>query len=65
MLEHLGEDAAARQLMAAIERMTADPSLHTRDLGGSATTAQVTDAVCALLASEAAGGTAATDAKAA
>jgi tartrate dehydrogenase/decarboxylase/D-malate dehydrogenase len=36
--------------MAAIERVTADPSLHTGDLGGTATTAQVTDAVCAILA---------------
>jgi tartrate dehydrogenase/decarboxylase/D-malate dehydrogenase len=53
MLDHLGEHAAARQLMAAIERVTADPSLHTGDLGGDATTVQVTDAVCALLASQA------------
>jgi tartrate dehydrogenase/decarboxylase/D-malate dehydrogenase len=50
MLDHLGEHDAARQLMAAIERITADPSLHTGDLGGTATTVQVTDAVCALLA---------------
>ncbi len=50
MLEHLGEAAAARRLMQAIEEVTADPSLHTRDLGGNATTAQVTQAVCALLA---------------
>ena len=46
MLEHLGEGAAARRLMQAIEQVTADPALHTRDLGGSATTAQVTHAVC-------------------
>ncbi len=52
MLEHLGETAAARQLMNAIERITADPALHTRDLGGTATTVQVTDAVCAILAAE-------------
>ncbi|HUZ75239.1 MAG TPA: tartrate dehydrogenase [Stellaceae bacterium] len=45
MLEHLGEAAAARQLMAAIERVTADPAFHTPDLGGKATTAQVTAAV--------------------
>ena len=30
--------------------MTANPALHTRDLGGSATTAQVTAAVCQRLA---------------
>lgn len=47
MLEHLGENAAARRLMAAIEAVTANPALHTRDLGGSATTIQVTAAVCA------------------
>jgi len=46
LLEHLGETAAAARLMSAVEAVTADPRLHTRDLGGSATTAQVTDAVC-------------------
>ena len=50
MLEHLGEPAAAARLMAAIEAVTADPALHTGDLGGKATTVQVTDAVCELLA---------------
>jgi tartrate dehydrogenase/decarboxylase/D-malate dehydrogenase len=47
LLEHLGEQATAQALMAAIERVTANPTLHTRDLGGMATTAQVTQAVCA------------------
>jgi tartrate dehydrogenase/decarboxylase/D-malate dehydrogenase len=47
MLEHLGEAQAAGQLMRAVEHVTATPSLHTRDLGGAATTAQVTDAICA------------------
>jgi tartrate dehydrogenase/decarboxylase/D-malate dehydrogenase len=46
MLEHLGENAAAQQLMQAIEQVTADASLHTRDLGGTATTVQVTEAIC-------------------
>ena len=46
LLEHLGEHAAAGQLMQAIEAVTANASLHTRDLGGQATTAQVTKAVC-------------------
>ena len=46
LLEHLGEQAAADRLMAAIEAVTANPRLHTRDLGGLATTAQVTAAVC-------------------
>jgi len=53
LLEHLGEHAAAVRVMQAIEAVTADPSLHTRDLGGTATTAQVTSAVCARLAATA------------
>jgi tartrate dehydrogenase/decarboxylase/D-malate dehydrogenase len=46
MLEFLGEKAAADSLMRAIEGVTADPALHCPDLGGSATTAQVTEALC-------------------
>ena len=46
MFEHLGEVGAAARLMRAIERVTAEPSLHTPDLGGRATTAQVTRALC-------------------
>jgi tartrate dehydrogenase/decarboxylase/D-malate dehydrogenase len=45
MVEHLGQKPAADRLMRAIEKVTADPALHTPDLGGSATTVQVTDAV--------------------
>lgn len=52
MLEHLGEPAAAQRLMRAIERVTADPSLHTPDLGGTARTEQVTRAVCDALAGD-------------
>jgi tartrate dehydrogenase/decarboxylase/D-malate dehydrogenase len=49
LLEHLGELDAAKQLMRAIEQVTANPALHTGDLGGKATTAQVTQAVCELV----------------
>ncbi len=49
LLEHLGEHAAAAQVMAAIEAVTANPALHTGDLGGKATTVQVTKAVCDFL----------------
>src|ERR1700758_2947210 len=42
MLEHLGEGAAAARLLRAVERVTATPELHTPDLGGKATTRQVT-----------------------
>jgi isocitrate/isopropylmalate dehydrogenase len=37
--------------MKAVERATANKSLHTPDLGGKATTKQVTDAVCETLRS--------------
>lgn len=53
LLEHLGELDAARQLMHVIEQVTAQPALHTRDLGGNATTEQVTQAVCQRLAAAA------------
>jgi tartrate dehydrogenase/decarboxylase / D-malate dehydrogenase len=49
MLGHLGEKAAADRLMRAIERVTADPGLHTPDLGGDATTRKVTDAAIAAI----------------
>jgi tartrate dehydrogenase/decarboxylase/D-malate dehydrogenase len=52
MLEHLGEGAAAARLMRAVERVTADKRLHTPDLGGKATTAEVTAAVVAALAGD-------------
>jgi tartrate dehydrogenase/decarboxylase/D-malate dehydrogenase len=51
LLEHLGEHAAAEKVMAAIEYVTANAALHTRDLGGKANTAQVTDAVCSRIKS--------------
>jgi len=49
MLEHLGEAPASARLMRAVERVTADTALHTPDLGGTATTRQVTAAVCEAL----------------
>ena len=52
MLDHLGEPAAAARLMRAIERVTADRAFHTPDLGGSATTRKVTDAVIAAIAGD-------------
>jgi tartrate dehydrogenase/decarboxylase/D-malate dehydrogenase len=50
LLEHLGETQAAAMLMKVIESVTADAKLHTGDLGGNATTAQVTTATCARIA---------------
>jgi tartrate dehydrogenase/decarboxylase/D-malate dehydrogenase len=52
MLDHLGEPAAGARLMRAVERVTADTRLHTPDLGGKATTRQVTDAVIAAIAGD-------------
>ncbi len=46
MLQHLGESEAASRLMEAIEQVTEAGNV-TPDLGGSATTRQVTDSVCA------------------
>ena len=45
MLEHLGETALAKRLMTAIEEVVAS-GRHAPDLGGSATTREITDAVC-------------------
>jgi tartrate dehydrogenase/decarboxylase/D-malate dehydrogenase len=49
LLEHLGETAAGDRLMKAIERVTADKRFHTPDLGGTARTSDVTQAVIAAL----------------
>jgi tartrate dehydrogenase/decarboxylase/D-malate dehydrogenase len=45
MLEHLGETTLAKRLMTAIEEVVAS-GLHAPDLSGSATTREITDAVC-------------------
>src|SRR5690606_10005571 len=52
MLEHLGQPVAASRLMRAIEFATADKALHTPDLGGRATTKDVTRAVCDAIAGD-------------
>jgi tartrate dehydrogenase/decarboxylase/D-malate dehydrogenase len=49
MLEHLGEADATARLLEAIERVTSAGDVLTPDLGGTATTEQVTDAVCDVL----------------
>jgi tartrate dehydrogenase/decarboxylase/D-malate dehydrogenase len=45
MLEHLGEAKAAARLMQAVETVTSE-GVMTPDIGGSATTRQVTEKVC-------------------
>ncbi len=46
MLDHLGEGGAAARLVAAVERVTAEHTTLTPDLGGAATTDAVATAVC-------------------
>jgi tartrate dehydrogenase/decarboxylase/D-malate dehydrogenase len=45
MLDFLNQPAAAAAIDAACRAVVADPKNHTRDLGGTATTTQVTEAV--------------------
>jgi len=49
MLEHLGEVTAAQTLINAIEKFTLDGSCLPQDLGGVATTEQVTDSVLEMI----------------
>jgi tartrate dehydrogenase/decarboxylase / D-malate dehydrogenase len=48
MLDDLGLDDSAARVRAAVERVCADGVL-TRDVGGTATTAEVADAILATL----------------
>jgi len=45
MLRHLKEDAAAAAIEKAVEAALADPKNHTPDIGGSATTGQLTQVI--------------------
>jgi tartrate dehydrogenase/decarboxylase/D-malate dehydrogenase len=49
MLEHVGEPDAAATLMSAIEAYTASDANKPRDLGGTATTAEVTEAIFGII----------------
>jgi len=49
MLDHLGEPVAAQALLTAIEQVTAAGEPRPRDLGGTATTREMTDAVLTAL----------------
>jgi tartrate dehydrogenase/decarboxylase/D-malate dehydrogenase len=50
MIEHLGENDAAKTIVSAVEKVLAEQKLRTRDLGGGADTATCGKAVAALLA---------------
>jgi len=50
MLRHIGEGAIADRIAAALGRVLADDQVRTRDLGGTASTAEFTHAICRRLA---------------
>jgi tartrate dehydrogenase/decarboxylase / D-malate dehydrogenase len=52
MLEHLGRDHAALRIMRAVEETLADADTRTRDLGGTAATQDVVDALLVALRGE-------------
>ncbi len=45
MLDHLGYPEASAAIVTAIERVLAEPSLRTRDLGGKANTQECAAAI--------------------
>ncbi|MDB5304178.1 MAG: 3-isopropylmalate dehydrogenase [Phycisphaerales bacterium] len=50
LLDFLGQHEAAKSINRACQAVVADPKNHTRDLGGTASTSQVGDAVVAAMA---------------
>jgi isocitrate dehydrogenase (NAD+) len=46
MLEHLGEGEAAGRIRGALDRVLTAGGIRTRDLGGSASTTEFTEAIC-------------------
>jgi len=50
MLRHLGESAAAARITAALDTVLSEGRVRTRDIGGTASTTEFTDAVCRALA---------------
>ena len=49
MLKDLGEATAAGRIQAAVETVLAEGKVRTADIGGTATTTQFTEAICAKL----------------
>jgi isocitrate dehydrogenase (NAD+) len=49
MLDHLGERSAARRIETALEKVYSEAKHTTRDVGGTASTEQFTDAVISAL----------------
>jgi tartrate dehydrogenase/decarboxylase/D-malate dehydrogenase len=50
LLDFLNQPEAAKSINRACQSVVADPKNHTRDLGGTASTAQVGDAVVGAMA---------------
>jgi isocitrate dehydrogenase (NAD+) len=50
MLHHIGERAVAERVLTALDAVLAEGRVRTRDLGGTATTAEFAEAICARLA---------------
>jgi isocitrate dehydrogenase (NAD+) len=46
MLRHIGEAAIADRIVQALNAVLAEGRVRTRDLGGTATTVEFTDAIC-------------------
>ena len=46
LLEHIGDTDRARRIRGALDRVLADGAVRTRDLGGTATTTEFTEAIC-------------------
>jgi isocitrate dehydrogenase (NAD+) len=49
MLDHLGERPQSGRIRAALDRVLAEGRIRTRDLGGTASTTEFTEAICAAL----------------
>jgi isocitrate/isopropylmalate dehydrogenase len=49
MLQHLGEHAAAKRIVDAVTAVLAAGRVRTRDLGGTASTTDVRDAIVEIL----------------
>jgi len=50
MLHHIGESTAAGRIRAALDDVLVRGTVRTRDLGGTASTTEFTDAICRALA---------------
>jgi isocitrate dehydrogenase (NAD+) len=46
MLDHVGEREASARIRAALDAVLLDGSVRTRDLGGTASTSEFTEAIC-------------------